>query len=577
MTRRRSPARSRARLVRAASAAAAAGLLLLAGAVPAAAGEEPGDDEVIRSYDVDLVLSADGDLAVTETITYDFGEQERHGIERRIPDRGRWDSRHDRLTPLSGLEVESPSGAPVDVELSEDDGTTARIGDPDVEVTGEQTYVLRYRLEGAAGAPGEPDRVRVDAVGTGWQVPVEAATARLSGPVEVTGGTCSTGADGGCSAQVAGGAVTASARDLEAGEGLAVEASFPPGALAATTPRLVEVFSAAHAFSATPATLGTTGAALVALLGAVLVRLRRGRARAGGPAPVEVSPPDGARPAQLGTLLDGRADRHELTATLLDLAVRGHLVIEEVEAVPGPDPEPAQDWRLRPSPGSRDRTPLRPYEDAVLDLVRAEDDGLLVSDLRASSGLGPVLAAVHRDVVDLGWFTADPAAVRHRWYLLGALALLGGAALTVVLALTTAWALVGLPLVLVGLVVLCTAHAMPVRTPSGAAELVRTRAFRDHLEQVDPGRLGSAELDALLPHAVALGLSGRWEQGLTGGGQGAPAWYRGADGAPAPAVGLYPGVFLFSTASSSSPASAGGSSSSSTTTVSVGGGGGGSW
>ena len=568
MTRRTTPARTRTALV-----GAAAAVLLLAGAGPAAAGQEPGDDEVIRDYDVELVLDADGDLAVTETITYDFGDEERHGIERRIPDRGRWDSRHDRLTPLSDLEVESPSGAPVDVELSEDDGTTARIGDPDVEVTGEQTYVLRYRLRGAAGVPGDPDRVRVDAVGTGWQVPVEAATARLSGPAEVTGGRCATDAGGGCSAQVADGAVTASAQDLEPGEGLAVEASFPTGALPPAAPQLVEVFSAAHAFSARPATLGAAGAALVALLGAVVVRLRRGRSRAGSPAPVEASPPGGARPAQLGTLLDGRADRHELTATLLDLAVRGHVVIEEVEGEPGSDGEPGKDWRLRPT--GRAGGSLRPYESAVLDLVRTAPDGLLVSAMATSPGLAPVLAAVHRDVVDLGWFTADPAAVRRRWYVLGTAALLGGVALTAALALTTSWALVGLPLVLVGLVVLATAHAMPVRTPSGAAELARTRAFRAHLEQLDPGGLTSAEVDRLLPHAVALGVSGRWEDGLAGGGQGSPAWYRGADGAPVPAVGLYPGVFLFSTASSSPPASTGGSST--TTTVSVGGGGGGSW
>ena len=567
---RRRPPRSRTAL-----ACAAAAVLLLLGAGPAAAEEEPGDDEVIRSYDVDLVVTDAGDLSVTETIVYDFGEQERHGIERRIPVRGPWDQTHDRLTPLSGLEVQSPSGAPADVEVTDDEGTTARIGDPDVEVTGPQTYVLRYRLAAAAGVPGEPDVVRVDAVGTGWAVPVEAASVRLRGPVAATSGRCSAGDDGargGCSADLREGAVTAAVEDLGPEQGLTVEAAFPAGTFA-VAPRLVDTFSPARAFSATPATLGTAAGVLVALLAAVGARLRRGRTRHGAPAAVEASPPGGARPAQLGTLLDGRADRHELTATLLDLAVRGHLVIEEVEGELGPDGEPASDWLLRTTGASADRS-LRPYERAALALVSAEPDGLLVSRLRASRDLAPVLAEVHRDVVDLGWFTADPAAVRRRWYLAGALVLLGGAALTVALAAATTWALVGLPVVVVGIVLLCTAHAMPVRTPSGAAELARVRAFRAHLEELDPR---GADVDRLLPHAIALGLAALWQArlGQRGAAAGSPRWYRPLEGGAASPVGLYPGVFAFSAASSSPPAPAGGSSAG--VSAGVGGGGGGSW
>ena len=35
---------------------------------------------------------------------------------------------------------------------------------------------------------------------------------------------------------------------------------------------------------------------------------------------------------QMGTVLDERADMHDITATILDLAVRGFLRIEEMEA-----------------------------------------------------------------------------------------------------------------------------------------------------------------------------------------------------------------------------------------------------
>ena len=51
----------------------------------------------------------------------------------------------------------------------------------------------------------------------------------------------------------------------------------------------------------------------------------------GGPlaVPVRYEPPDAMTPAEMGTVLDERVDMVDITATLLDLAVRGYLRIEE--------------------------------------------------------------------------------------------------------------------------------------------------------------------------------------------------------------------------------------------------------
>ena len=45
---------------------------------------------------------------------------------------------------------------------------------------------------------------------------------------------------------------------------------------------------------------------------------------------VEFQPPDGVRPGQIGTLLDEQANPLDVTATIVDLAVRGYLRIEEL-------------------------------------------------------------------------------------------------------------------------------------------------------------------------------------------------------------------------------------------------------
>ena len=44
---------------------------------------------------------------------------------------------------------------------------------------------------------------------------------------------------------------------------------------------------------------------------------------------VQYEPPGGMTPAEAGTLLDERADMRDVMATLVDLAVRGYLRIEE--------------------------------------------------------------------------------------------------------------------------------------------------------------------------------------------------------------------------------------------------------
>ena len=121
-------------------------------------------------------------------------------------------------------------------------------------------------------------------------------------------------------------------------------------------PILEERWSAERAFSVNPGTVAAS-LAVLALLGGALFRLwsREGRDRRflGSPidqvmgtptgedeavplgegdfeAPVEFAPPEDVRPGQIGTLLDERANVIDVTATIVDLAGRGFLLIQEI-------------------------------------------------------------------------------------------------------------------------------------------------------------------------------------------------------------------------------------------------------
>jgi hypothetical protein len=563
-----------------------------------------GREEAIRSYEVDVRATADGSLTVQETIDYDFADEERHGILRLVPDRAPYEQTRDRRYPISDITVQSPTGAPAQAEVTAEEGvTTIQVGDPGTVVGGRHTYVLSYRVAGVADPGDDADRLTWNAVGTDWEVPIDRVAVRLAGPAGAvpSRGVCVVGEPDDrapCPADVgAGGELRASAGGLAAGEGVTVGATFPAGTFPGAAAVLEDTFSPAHAFRLTTATAGAAvGSLLLVALPAVL-RARRGRPRAGldatGEAP-QLTPPLDARPALLGTVLDGRAQRHEVTATLLDLAVRGQLRIEEVAdpATERGDGDRPVDWRVHRVDGT-DRRGLRRYEEQLLDAVFATGDRVLLSDLQ--SGFAAVEADVcrslHTDVVELGWFVADPAATRRRWYGLGTALLIGGVLLTVALALTSTWALAGTGVALAGLVVLGMAGRMPLRTAAGEELRRQTQSFRTSLDRTDPAELlggrrgadlaGAARTDLglrYLPYAVALGIAEEWQEALRrSGADGVPDWY--TPSSPGSTVAVWPALVAFSSPDNPAltpPAAADGTGSASVG-GGAGGGGGGSW
>ncbi|WP_432547955.1 DUF2207 family protein [Kineococcus sp. SYSU DK004] len=595
--------------VRWAAAAAVAVLALLGPLAASAAAEEPAEGERVRSYRAELTVTDDGGLRVRETIAYDFGDAQRHGLLRTIPVRGPHEQTRDRRWPVSDVAVSSPTGAPTQVQQETDGGVLElRIGDPDREdVTGQQTWVLDYRVDAVVDDRGEAgQRLVWDALGTGWPVPVDAVEVALSAPVAMTAVRCAVGGEGAATpCEVAGPAApTASTAFTAAGlgpeQGVTVAADLPAGALDAAPPVLVDTFSPARAFRADAGTLGGSAAVLAAGTAGVLALRRRHREPAavlGTGASVA-----GVPPGVLGALVHGGARPLDVTATLLDLAQRGHLEVERVD--PGGDADEGDegDWLLRRTgtdlaPGER----TTPAEERLLHTLFRGGPDTTLSALRTEGRAGVQLTqqALDDDVVARGWFTARPARLAARWAGWSLALLLGGLALTVVLALTSTWALAGLAVAAVGLLALLATVGLSALTPDGRAARDAARAFAADLARAGEGPgADPARFARHLPHALALEAADRWEEGARSLDEAqrpvpAPTWFR-APGAPAPGFfapgrpgwtasvygGLLGGFSSDATGALAAPPPST-SSSSSTSSVRVGGGagggGGGSW
>lgn len=84
-------------------------VLVLANVWPAGASEER-----ILGYDVAIQITSDGLLHIVETIDYDFGDTDHHGIYRDVPTRYVYDDQFDRLEPLRVDSVTGSPGTPLD-------------------------------------------------------------------------------------------------------------------------------------------------------------------------------------------------------------------------------------------------------------------------------------------------------------------------------------------------------------------------------------------------------------------------------------------------------------------------------
>ncbi|MBA3655669.1 MAG: DUF2207 domain-containing protein, partial [Actinobacteria bacterium] len=522
---------------------------------PAAATAAQSGFEHVEHFTSDMEITPAGSLRVHETIDYDFGSLSRHGIYRFIPVRFPYDSRYDRVYPVHNVKVTAGSDTPSAVDISEQNGNVAlRIGDPDRTITGRHRYDITYDVDGALNTFPDHDELYWNVTGNRWVVPISRADATLRGPIGFTKITCFEGpehSDLPCDESAAdGGTAHYGSVELGTGAGLTIVAALPRGAIANVRPILDERWSLNRAFARTPITVGSAVillAAIALLLTRVLWRHGRDRRLVGdgvetlrplfdhGDSPVEYRPPDELRPAQVGVLIDERADPLDVTASIIDLGVRGYLRIEEI---PDKGLFSRGDWRLTKL--DADAEALEPYERKLLKGLFDSGDEVLMSDLKSHfyDDLKQIQDSLYDDCVKRGWFRQRPDRTRAAWLGIGIAATVLGVGAVVLAAAYTHFALALLPLAIVGIVVLAVHNRMPARTGAGAKTLEHILGFRRFMTTAQTQRMQFAEEEGIfakyLPYAIVFGATKQWARRFEGLGADSPAmggmgWYLGAN------------------------------------------------
>ena len=514
----------------------------------------------ITSYRADVVLDQGGRAHVSLTLDFDFGSDPGHGPYLVIPERQAIadDPDHWWTMEVTFDGASSPSGADATAVTSRSDGNLwIRIGSEGRTFTGVQTYVVDYSVRGLVASRQRDsglDEFNWNAVGTAWQVPIAEAVVTVRGPVVVSRAECYHGVSFSrrCAAVVDGGGATFTSRTVP-GEGMQVVAGFPAGTFTDAQPVLTPRDPARAMLPVSGAvTVGAGG--LAAWLIARSIR-RHGRdqvylgmppgtipppggeppvGHAGRRAPVTVafSPPAGARPGELGTLLDATADDRDITATIVDLAVRGHLSIRQ---------EKRSLWRFT---RLASQEPLVDYEWALLDRMFRywpEVTSRALRDEKYSSLRSSVRSSLYERVSEeLHWFVRDPSAVSARVRRVGTWLIVGGVVLAIVffcLRWLYVFGLVAVVPVVSGIVIMCLHKRFGARTALGSAVLAQTKGFELYLATAEADQLrweeGQDIFSKYLPYAIAFGVADRWTrlfQKLMADGRYQPpatGWYLG--------------------------------------------------
>ncbi len=278
----------------------------------------------VKDFDVKAELSRKNIINVSEFITVDFGNERRHGIFRFIPSvyRGH---------PVS-LKVQrvynATNGSDKHKISRKMKNVLIKIGDPNVIVSGINNYMIDYTMKYVVFDTTNHDRLVWNATGNFWSTTIKHASFRLKLPdgLKANNVECFTGSTGSkgtnCECHFEGeDIICETTKGLGPYSGMTVIADFPPNSF--KQPGFLTKFWWKF---------GTFWPLLIPVIVFIVMYrkwLKYGRDPRMGAIATAYEPPKDLSPIEAGTLIDEIVNARDLTAEILNLAIKGYLKIEE--------------------------------------------------------------------------------------------------------------------------------------------------------------------------------------------------------------------------------------------------------
>ena len=504
----------------------------------------------ISNFQDNITVNEDGSALVDETISLVFVGQW-HGIHRTIPIEYPGPNGTNYQLFVSVKSITDENGR----KLKYDSSTSGAYRDlkiylPDAADT-TKTVDISYRVRNGTRFFDQYDEFYWNVTGNDWPVPIDHAAAAVQFPAVAndslraqafTGVYGSTERD--ATATVSGSAADfATTHSLPMRGGLTIDVYVPKGVL--KEPGAVTKF---FWF------LGGNAAAFLPIVTLIVMFSLwwfAGRDPDPGMSVAPMyEPPAGVSPAEAGTLLDDRIHPRDITSTIVDLAVRGFIKIEETD-------EKGllfhhKDYIFHLLQNRRDWQGLEPHEHVMMENIFPDGE----SDVRLSSlrnrfylSVPVIREDIMAELKEKGIYTLDPESANGY-----SLAAAGGIVLFFAAMQLVGWAdfvssgaVLALSLLISAVIWWLFARVMTAKTLKGARTHIAVLGFQEFMNRVDGERLRtmpSNTFEKFLPYAMALGVEHHWAQAFAGIVRDPPAWYVG----PGFGYGMAFNPILFSSA-----------------------------
>ncbi|MEM0476539.1 MAG: DUF2207 domain-containing protein [Candidatus Aenigmatarchaeota archaeon] len=460
--------------------------------------------EEIKSFFVTITINKEGSFLVKEEIVYDFGENYRHGIYRDIP-------LGDTLIDVKDVTDNLGNSYKYETHI-EGNILRIKIGDPKKKIKGEHTYNIYYEVWNGINFFSNRDELSWNAIGTEWNVPIKKSgvIVRLPEklPKENLRLSCFTGVKGSMESNCVihvkenGEIVFESQKIFMPKEGLTIVVAWPKGIikdipnsikihllLRKIWPVIIPFFVFVYLF---------------------IKWLRKGKDfKIKKPIVVQYEPPDNLRPAEVGLILNQRITGKEITATLIDLAVRGYIKIQEVFDNNSKDKD-FELIKLKDFENKQDD--LREYEREILRKIFGSKNKILVSELENIKNNLKLSTIAKKLFSETGkkYFVSNPQKIQDRLIVNGISIII----ISILLALLVNNEVLFLAGLLSGFLLILFSKFMPKKTKKGIEAYWHILGFRNYINTAEKHRIKFQEkeniFERFLPYAIVFGLTEKW-------------------------------------------------------------------
>jgi uncharacterized membrane protein YgcG len=489
-------------------------------------------------FDTDIQVNTDGSLSVRETQVVNFTGSFSFLNRDLVSTKASFsDGRSYGRVRYSDIKVYDIDKKPTTFKVEKLKGGK-RVHLSFTALNEQKGWIIEYRMTGAIIYSKDYDRLYFNTVTTDRSVPIKSSRTTVSLPAGIDMANVKTkeyvneaSPPSSVTSGRDGDKLWWEAKDISPYTTLTIDVAFPKGYVA--VPLTYRAWFGA---------LMISFAAILAfgfLAGMILLWYRKGRDVA---APeldvVQYTPPPDLKPMEVAYLVNEGTLSPDITATIVDLAIHGRLVITEQE---GGTIIKHAEYGFQKRQVSEEG--LEPFEQAIMNGLFASGDSVTQDDLEDKfyTHISGIESKLKEQVLSKGFFDGDPNKVKAHYRLIGFALLL----LIVPVAYSVRWFDLGYAYTLIpafaiaGLSMMIVGRYMSRRTAKGSQALSYVNGYKDYMgtaEREELKLMTPENFQENLPYAMVLKVAGPWAEKFKDIYTSPPDWF----------VSYYPGA-TFST------------------------------